>query len=345
MKRSVRVGMIGLCGLAVGLSGCDRGSAGPPATVAPVDETTAIGLVLPVPGPPEANVWEQAARLEAAQEKVVLEVIAEPAARQADAIREALNRGVAALMVVPADPKAIAPALAEARDQGLPIVLLDRSVPVEGKPLPTVVFPPVERAAVQVVDAASEDARAAGFPADGPALIMANSPDAAGDSPRVAALRQAAEAAKIKVLPIVRFAGYINEATAALRAVLKEHPEVAMVLTEEDMAAQAAVSVRFDLPEDRRRFVVAGFVANEQTLDMMKFNICSGLVDRRLQEFSRRALHAALDLARGQSVPDRIEIETPLVRATGTPSPNYRPPVLRKPEDTPPENLIPRPRR
>src|SRR5690348_7261567 len=105
MKRCVRVGMVGLFGVALGVAGCDRVSDGPPATVTPVAETTAIGLVLPEPGPAEMNVWEQAARLAASQEKVVLEVIAEPAARQADAIREAMNRGVAALIVLPADPE------------------------------------------------------------------------------------------------------------------------------------------------------------------------------------------------------------------------------------------------
>lgn len=318
--------------------GCDGfGSAPPgPPPAAPVTETPKVALILPADGVSELEIWEATARREQVRTVTLTDIRklspGDPPEKQVELIRAAVADGCSALIVLAADPKVVAPVLEELRAEGLPIVLLDREVPLSGDPLTRVTYASPRETARQLVDISVLRAREAGFPDEGPAMILT---DAGGDShtqARVKALREELQSRGIRVLPDATYFGIGAEATKALEMALPAAPHVAMVFAENDFALRAASTFRHRLDRTQRRFVLAGYSHARQTMDLVNYNVVAGIVDRNLNEIIHQAFDTALALARGETVPLLVESPTPLNRSTGKEKEGVYPPFLSVPE-------------
>lgn len=295
-------------------------TAGLSAPSATSETVKSIVLAIPTDGYLQSSVWSQVFRLEASRGDVIADVMSTPAGQQAEALREIPGRNYAAALVVPdLEDAGVGAALEELRDQGVPIVLLNQTVVLKGAPLPVVTEEPLDVSARKLVEAAVADARAEGFPAHGPATVLVNGPYDKSGRDRIAALHKALADAKIEVLPDTVFQGFVGEASEAINKLLSEHPDVAIILAEEDQGARAAGPIRAGVGEGKKRFALSAFAVSKDLEKMSAQNLFSGLVQRALQKEASEAFRATLALARGEEIPDRTEVESPFSRATGPP--------------------------
>jgi ABC-type sugar transport system substrate-binding protein len=319
--------------LIVPLSGCEQAASGPVSAVEfdrPLDsvvaaKATQVVLVLPADDTEEYRVWEQVVRSEAGLAQTIMDVrkphAGDTSMRQAELVREAARRGASALIVVAENAEEIAPALAEVRDRGLPVVLLDRPVEITGRPLPLVTRPPFEAPARALVLAAIEEAKAWGFPPRGPALILVNSRVDAQTEARVAALKSALDAAGVKLIDAARFGvgipmPLVSEARETVLKSVAAEPRIAMILADDEIGIGGADTARENLGA-RGQFALVGFTANPKTRRLVDVRACAALVDVNLIGVARQAVQTALRLIRGESVPPRIEVAYTTQRAAG----------------------------
>jgi ABC-type sugar transport system substrate-binding protein len=342
LRRFTLAAAIGLVVAALGLAGCSGPSAtsGPPVIADPV-EAAVIGVVLPAGGFAEVEYWQQVALAQEARTRAVARLYRlepdDPPAREADLIRKAAADGCSALVVLAQDAEAVAPAVAEVRKAGMPVVILDNPVPSDGMPpAPTVSYEDDAAVAKKLVEAAMADATEEGFPADGPALIVSNTSTDPHSLARIKALHGALDAAGVRVLTDAKFAGYKEAATTAMAVAHDITPHVAMVFLNDDDAVRGVNEFRHLMERKGRRFVIAGYAV---TPDLMKLaggleggNVAAAMVDRRVGELMRVAFDTALALARGETVPSDIRVATPMIRRTGKEFKNFFPPYMGKPE-------------
>jgi ABC-type sugar transport system substrate-binding protein len=330
---SGRTWVLGLIGLGL-IVGCEPAVGVPGPTRSrlpderPSEPAKAIGLVVPAAGVQAAGAFDQVFRHVASQARVVPEIVAAPTGREAETIREMAGRGVAAMVVVPRPEaaEAIAPALEEVREAKIPVVLLQHPVPGIEPPLPLVRFAPLEESARALVAEAVKRARAAGFPEDAPAVLVVNGPVDQAAREQVAALHQALEEAHVPTLPDVNFQGYQSEARGALAPVLKEHPEVGIVLGIDDQGVMAAAGVRDAREEGERRYAFGGYIRDPESLRLTQYGLSSGLVLLPPQTLARRAFEAAVKLGAGEAPEEgSLVVETPLNLPQGEEREGYFP--------------------
>jgi ABC-type sugar transport system substrate-binding protein len=332
-----------LVALGFGTIGCDGagGAARPPSRPLESAERAVgakeIALVLPAVETVSTANWEVAVRQEAGLINVLTSLYrpapGSPPGRQAELIREAAGRSPSALIVVPGEPGAIASALAEVRDRGMPVVVLGREVPVTGKPLPTVTTRPLAGSTREMIAAARAEARANGF-ADGiKAVVFARGPLDIDSQARLDLVLAELKAADVPALPPVVFSTQTPAAATMLTEALAKDPDVGVVVADSDMAISAAVMIRLgrDQADSGRPFSLVGYCLDKQSLDLVGYDQCAGLIDLNLRAAGRQAVEAAVALADGRAVPDRIEVESPFHRATGRAAGIPTPPPVNAP--------------
>ncbi len=290
-----------------------------------------VGLVVPEEGNLAAAAFERTVRNEAASAEALVDGEKSRPGKQAEAIRELARQGITSLIVVPAPGEEISSALSEVRADGIPVIFLNRPGP-EGIKSPRVMYTPYEQTARELVEGAVASARQAGFPPEAPAAILVNGPYDDNGREMLAALHLALDEAKVPTLPDITFRGYQKEAKEAFSAFLQQHPDVGMVFAIEDQAIKAAATTRDKLDHEPRRFVMAGFAFEYDTIRMTNFNVPATLAEVRVEALATRALHAALELAEGQSLPETIVVETRLYRPSGPEREGYFPRFAPGPE-------------
>jgi ABC-type sugar transport system substrate-binding protein len=233
-----------------------------------------------------------------------------PSAQQAEVIREAMDKGVSALVVVAADPDAVAPALAEAREQGKPVVVVGREVPADGPPFPAVAFPPSEEAARRIMATLTRDAGWGEAP-DGPrAVILTDASKGWRTQPLIEALRAAADEVGVPVAKVIPFQKTVEAARDTLVAALRDDPSIELVLFEDRVGAEAAARVAKDpdLGPDRR-LRIGGFVADLDPRLRDALGDEAIVADRQVDEAAKQAIRMILRLLEGGDVPESVVIE------------------------------------
>ncbi len=247
-----------------------------------------------------------------------------PPAQQAEVIEESLKKGASALLVVAADPKAVAPALEEARDRKIPVVVIGREIPVEGKPLPLVTFAPAEEPASRILaQLGSRDGEPSG--SDAPAVVLTDSAGGWRMQDLVGALKRAAEAASRPAPRVVRFEKRVAVASDALATTLEADPAIHLVLFEDRLGAEAAAQVA-DLPAigRGRDLRLGGFVADRDPRIHDALAKGAVVMNRKVDEAARQAARMALKMLKEEPVPDRVAIEpellSPSIPVEGSPT-------------------------
>jgi ABC-type sugar transport system substrate-binding protein len=240
---------------------------------------------------------------------VLAEVFRTPPGEQAKTLRSLERHHLSALVLVAdRDDPEVPAAVGELSARGMPVILLDQALALEGTKLPTVVESSVEADASKLVGAVLRSAEKLGFPKTGPAVVLVNGPfDEKGEN-RVAAIKAALLEANVETLPDAVFQGFMKEASEALKATLEHHPDVAIVIADEDQGARAAATVRDNLAREAKGFVLAGFGQSPELRHMANFNLFAALVERDLEKQATQALAAAVTRARGGDVPEQIAV-------------------------------------
>lgn len=334
-RRRAVLGWLLLAAVPLGCDGVSPSRTNRPRAV-PVTTTPTIAIILPARGAAELSVWEATARREMARTRTLADVRrlepGDPPEKQAELIRNAVGEAPSALIVMADEPAAVAQALQEARDEGIPVVLLDRDVPLEGSPATLVTYTNERDIAKTIIDAAVQSARKVGFPEAAPAMILVGENYDDHTEERIKAAREELEARGYRVLPEVRYQGLLEDAKQALAVAFATAPHVAIVVAEDDLALKAAATFRHQLDRTQRRFVMVGYTHEKVTKDLAKYNLAAAVVDLNMTEIVRTAFDTALALTRGETVPRVVESPTPVLRSLGEEKEGQVPPFISMPE-------------
>jgi ABC-type sugar transport system substrate-binding protein len=255
------------------------------------------------------DVWEQSAQIRAGLARRKMEVLrpegTSPAERQAALVREAAARGSVVLIVEPEDPKLLTPALEEAREKGVPMVLLERSVPVSGRPLPIVEYASLKKATKEMVDAVLAAARKAGGPADPPVRLVL---PAGADDPRMLACQETVKAVlgetRCTMLPdLVLPAGSNPE--PRFRAALQQKPRPSALFILDDNLL-SPFSMNWAAEQVNGLPVFGGYMADRTKIANIAYGGCVALVNLDLARFGETAVDTAMALSVGETVPEHI---------------------------------------
>ncbi len=302
------------------LSGCE--SEGPGVPTASTDSVLpqtqeggtpqTFGLVLTDANPGESAYYDSYLRAFAAKEDVILAVSHAKPGEQSQAIRDLAAESLSVLIVVPDMKHPPIDALGEARELGIPVLLLGQTVAIE-PPMTSVTFEPLEQPARAIVSALEAAAKKEGAAPDAPALILLAQGLGSSGQDRVKAFRKALASTSHPVLPEATFdANTPNNASDAIRAVLREHEDLAMVLSVEEQGGFGAAQVRDSQIGKMRPIVAGGFYESRELSKNPLDSVFAALGNLDQRALAGRAFGAALKLSRGEKVPDRIKVKIEL---------------------------------
>ncbi len=230
----------------------------------------------------------------------------------ASEIRTAANRSTGALILEPVDVPDIREALHEAEAKGLKIVLLDSPLPSSspGKPYPVVTYKGFAGAAKQLVESMASDVKTMQLPADGTTLVVENREKDFYSRDRLESITGALKAAG-RTFDTVSFNGDQKEATQVVLDYLKTHPQLTVVLADQDLGVAGAYDARDQWIKTHTStfFAVGGYYACDARLILPMKARVQGLIDRNVEAYARRALEVALDLMDGKAVPERVLVD------------------------------------
>ena len=271
--------------------------------------TPSISLILAPELSIQRDEWVQAARMEAARSRVYFTVLrqlpTDSSKRQADLIRSALQSDI--VIVESVDDPEVGEAIREVRGKGQKVLLAGRPVAIPGQagPIPAVAFAPFEESARRLVAAAFKEAKESGLPADGHVLILIK--EGSGADRLVEPLEAAAKAAGGREVAVFRFKGEYTESLKMIQDRIEADPKVTILLTVDQEGLTGAVAATGAL-KGTRSFSLAAVASLDQALADSFYTQCAGVVNRNLGLFGREVTQQALRLARGEKVPDLVEI-------------------------------------
>jgi ABC-type sugar transport system substrate-binding protein len=259
---------------------------------------------------PDRGVLEQELRQQGGLMKIALQIekiTPDDPGAQIAWIQKAKARGASLLLVEPVGAEAVASLLSKTRDEGIPVVLLRRSLKVEGKPLPVVTHLPFQPQARELVLMAVEDCKLGDVPLDGGALIASSEflTDSHAEA-RAAAMRAALKEAGVTRIESVTYKETEVDAQHAIGDFLTGSPSISIVVSE-DQGMTGAYMARED-DKEHRRYAVIGSVGIGKFINVIARTEYSAYVDRNMKRLGRQALQVVQDVLAGKSVPDQTEI-------------------------------------
>jgi ABC-type sugar transport system substrate-binding protein len=295
----------------------------------------------------EAEVVKTAARTQAGLDMVLLNITIlgekDLPARQVDQVRESLAHHPLAVVVEPAVPPAsgLSQVLDEARDEGVPVVLVNRPLaagegnaagrgdpnPVNGasasepgarpgaakpaNPPPTrpavlVKAPPFASSAGQLVASALRNAENAHLEPRGGAVIIINTLGDPFIPDRVAAIRTALEAAGVTKISEVSFSKQFEVGSKVLTEKLQADPKIVLVFTVDSLSSLAAREVMNKLVSDRP-FIMAGYASEDSYAQSTRMADFAAVATYAPTKVLRKAMSTAVAIAQGRNLPGLIE--------------------------------------
>jgi ABC-type sugar transport system substrate-binding protein len=275
--------------------------------------------------PEEAEVEKSAARVQAGLEKARLRATPPPASsaksgstttNQAKEFREALARHPHAIIVEPADPtdRDLAQAIAEARAAKVPVVVLGRAISVEPQaqaarpaaPLIKLEAPSFTETGRKIVASAIRNAKNAKLDPTGGALILVNTAADFLVAERVAALRDALQAAGITAIDEVTFASDLDAGAKLVIERLKADAKAVFVFFV-DVQGGTAANLASGEVAGERPFIQAGFTSDENLSRMVSVGEFAAVAEYIPARAVRKAVSLAVAAANGRAVPERVE--------------------------------------
>ncbi|AMV40611.1 sugar ABC transporter substrate-binding protein [Planctomyces sp. SH-PL62] len=319
--------LVGLVGAAFWLvaSGCE----GPkPPSASGLGRSTVVASgkgvrtleLVPSPKPAaDMDYVRNAARIQAGLDTSRIQVADASVGVQADLVRQAILREPPALIIeAPAEPDAeLNRAAGEARAKGIPVVALGRSLgeSAGGPGREIVVAPkPFRESADRIVELAMRNAGNGKVDPKAGAAILAETPSDPTIGERLVALKEALAAAGVAEVGEVRFARDLEAARAVLLDYLKAHPKTTLVLGADGFGVDVAEDVAGDAAKDGRPYVVAGYSADESNAkSQTQVGEFAAIGVYSSDRLVRKGVNVAAKLVRGETIGDRVEMETPVL--------------------------------
>jgi hypothetical protein len=221
-----------------------------------------------------------------------------------------------------------APALADARGRGLPVVVIGgpesglqreeakgkspgaSDSPIKG-PLIYVVPESFAPVAESLVVAAINNARNAKLTPKAGAVLIVNTTSDTLFEERAQALRGALKRAGIMEIEEVRFAGDLKIGKAKVLELLRSKRKPGIVLSTDHVGLTASYQDISDLG-DERPYVVAAFTTDESGATMTRSGEFAAIAVFSPERLLRKAIATAASAGRGEKVADRVKVMIPI---------------------------------
>jgi ABC-type sugar transport system substrate-binding protein len=227
----------------------------------------------------------------------------------AGAIRAAVGRGAAGLIVEPRDEPAVIRALLEAVDRGVAVLLLDRPVPARsGKTtIPHVEFVGFSDVGRQIVAAVLEADRSLNPAKPGRLVLLHRRSDDPYRDRCFESLLGPCKAAG-KPMQTLEFEGDAETAVAALRKSLTADPTMDVLIADDAIGLAAGFKVHVEATESGRRgFLLAGYTSYDYRMITFVERI-QAFGDRSVDSYAAKTSRAIRTLLEGKPVGDTVEV-------------------------------------
>jgi ribose transport system substrate-binding protein len=232
-------------------------------------------------------------------------------AQQVALVEQMVSRGVDAIVIAPADSKALVPALKKARDAGIVVInidnKLDRAVLAEtGAIIPFV--GPDNREGAKAVG----EALAATLEAGAKVAILEGVPTAFNAQQRRAGFEDAMKAAEAEIVSVQSAQWEMEKANTVSSGILTSHPDLAAILASNDsMALGAAAAVKASGKQDQVKIV--GFDNISAVQAMIKDGRILATADQHGGKLAVFGIEAALKILSGERQPEEKTTPVDLV--------------------------------
>ncbi len=296
------------CAAFAPLSSCDRGAAPDKPEVALVMKSLANEFFKTMAEGAEDHHREHAGDFDLVVNGIRNET---DLAQQVALVEQMVARGVAAIVIAPADSKALVPALKRAQDAGVVVVnidnRLDASVLAEaGAEIPFV--GPDNREGARLVG----EALARELKSGDKVAILEGVPTAFNAQERRAGFEEAMRAAGAEIVSVQSASWEMEKANTVTGAILTSHPDLAAILASNDsMALGAAAAVKAGGKEGQVRIV--GFDNISAVLDLIREGRVLATADQHGDRLAVYGIEAALSILKGEAAPEDRKTPVDLV--------------------------------
>lgn len=274
-----------------------------------------VELILVKTPTPERVYLAQALRRDLGNAKMLLRYTKPEAVQKlspeqlAAAIRTAIGRGSAALLVEPIDDPTVLDRLYEAQSRGMKVLLLDQPIPPRsGKSIPVFCYQSFSKPGRQIVEAVLEAAKLTHRLNGGRIVVFRNRSTDAYSADRLASLTEPLKAAGLKY-EILDFDGDANAAKEVLTSALAVPPRISIVLAQDDegFAASHLILSRL-IKQGEPDFLLGGYNAYDMGGITDTVNKATAFCDRSVEAYASKAFQTVRNLIEGKAVADRTEV-------------------------------------
>jgi ABC-type sugar transport system substrate-binding protein len=299
--------------------------------------------------PEDAETLKSAARTQAGYDKVKLEITmlgdSDLPAQQAGLVQAALARNPLALILEPADTedKHLARAVAQAQDQGVPVLFLYRALSAAAlgshtsasggatasksadrasadhssaksqsadalNPPILIGAPSFGTSAKQLVESAIRNAKNGRLDPKRGAIVVINTVSDAFSNDRASALHEALKKAGINPIDEVRFAYTADRADKVLSERFKVNPKATMVFATDSLCLSTIRQLITQGEFADHHFVMAGYVSDDRLVPFSQHGDMAALAEFNATRLVRKAITAAAAVSEGKNVPEHTEI-------------------------------------
>jgi ABC-type sugar transport system substrate-binding protein len=310
-----------VCATVLFFCGCDRGAtnSAAPATLAtdptPPESTLYITLIMPAERSRLMDAYEQDALMLAGEEHAMFQLErpekGASATRQVELIEKAVADGSSVILILPQDPKIIAPALEAARESGVSVVVLNHPVEGAGGPFTLATQPPIEESARPMVDAVLAAVKKSKLSEHGPAVLAVNrdSVNSVADA-RTEGLRKALNAAGVSEVIMLDYAAKETSNKELYRQAMERSPRPSMILAADDTVVRALADARrSDAEHNRKAPILGGLGSTRGSFSAVRGGQVAAVVDMRAQPLVKQAMRTAIAQFRGEPIQQPVVVK------------------------------------
>lgn len=233
-------------------------------------------------------------------------------AQQVNLVEQMIARGVDAIVIAPADSKALIPAIQRAQDAGVLVINIDNRLDSTALAQAGIAVPfvgPDNRAGAKAVG----DVLAAQLPPAAPVVIIEGIPTAFNGQQRRAGFEDAMTAAGMKIVGVQAGDWELAKANTIASAMLTRYPDLAAILCANDSMALGAVAAVTAAGRDEVK--VVGFDNISAIQPMLADGRVLATADQHAGDLAVFGIETALNILAGNAAPaDRtttVDVITP----------------------------------
>jgi ABC-type sugar transport system substrate-binding protein len=226
----------------------------------------------------------------------------------AGAIRAAVSRGVAGVVIEPSDEAVVIDALYDAVGRGVAVLLLDRPVAVRGgKSMHWVEYTAFADVGRQIVAAVLEADRNQKPAKPGRIVFLHHRSDDPYLERSFKSLVEPAKAAG-KTMEMLEFDGDLEDGMAALRKSLEADPDIDILLADDALGVYVGFRIHVErTTSGRRGFLLAGYTPNDYRIVTFLDRIYV-IGDRSVESYASKTSRAIRSLMEGKTVGELVEV-------------------------------------